>query len=1027
MDDKSIKKILKRQVIRTILERSQDIDLVTLGAPRPEDAVKYDNVEEFLNIPYMNRDEVPLALDIFKPIVPAGTELPVLITIHGGGLTMGDRKLSRPYGRLVASKGYLVFSLEYRLAPQVNVCMQLDDVCTGLDLVGRMLVDYDVDFDRIFMSADSSGAFLACYVAAMGKSEKLQQAIGFPASRVSFKAIGLLCGMLYTNLKDPNGWILSEQLYGNKSIDQNFLQYMNPEHPEIINNLPPTYLTTSRGDMLNNYSIMMYEAMKRTGKIVRLNYYGEKALWHAYSTLQTEHPLTVDSIDKMLSWFDEQAANIVKRRCSAEALENKTVKMQDSMSDGSLSKQNIWKYIKERASVNPDRLYAPAIIDCSQTYTYRQMFDQWDKYARAFSAMKITSETDSKVGIAGTISAEPLFAFYALNMTGARVSMFSYPDFLPGGRWKTMLEKEHITDLIISDIMVTPQMLSELEKAKAQFGLRNVILLHTRMGGPSIGPAELLFNEFNYQALKRIPTAVFMNDLIEKYAEADIYTAKYSAKKIALITHTSGTANGTRKPLPYTDRKVNLIADRNITADADLAHNPRAKIAPPFDFSSALNMIGFVNGNLAAGKTIVTTFFGFMHPKFIRAFKYYGVNMTFVSGFMLDRWLETPELAEDEFASLKIIGIGGSYTPPYKMKKYIEFLKKHGFQGTLVSGYGMSEITDAEILRPIDAEEDVLGTPSNPEQFRILDETDGRFYKITDGERTGILYGTSPSMACNQLDGETLFELTDIDGVDYICTNDLVHVNVDGCLSYAGRGNKFFVNNDGVKFESGIVETLLSAQEAIKTCAVVPVLDKRIHDTVPVLYIVPEIKGIKALEALRIALVNLFINSSELENSVLPSQLVLVGSIPCNSNGKVDIYRLTRSRLSGMAFNIVPIKADGKTTDIMLQPVQQLNSFEGGTLPEGMGQDSAFGVFDIFNAPPMFNQYRKFRHETLPQMRKAFQERMGFQMPDMKKLFPNMFDENGNLRKPPEKIMGIIKDLPGIFYNQSYSTKDFDE
>ena len=72
-----IKDKLKREAVRAILERSQSIDMEKYGAPSEKNAVKYDNVQEILNIPYMNRDEVPLAMDIFKPVVKKGTELPV--------------------------------------------------------------------------------------------------------------------------------------------------------------------------------------------------------------------------------------------------------------------------------------------------------------------------------------------------------------------------------------------------------------------------------------------------------------------------------------------------------------------------------------------------------------------------------------------------------------------------------------------------------------------------------------------------------------------------------------------------------------------------------------------------------------------------------------------------------------------------------------------------------------------------------------------------------------------------------------
>ena len=120
------------------------------------------------------------------------------------------------------------------------------------------------------------------------------------------------------------------------------------------------------------------------------------------------------------------------------------------------------------------------------------MFIEWERYARVFSALGMTVENGARVGIAGAISAEPLFAFYGLNMTGASVSMLSYPDFLPAGQWQTMTEKEKLTDLVLSDIMVTPELWPALQKAKNELGLRNIILLHSHLGGPCTGPAELV-------------------------------------------------------------------------------------------------------------------------------------------------------------------------------------------------------------------------------------------------------------------------------------------------------------------------------------------------------------------------------------------------------------------------------------------------------------------------------------------------------------------------------------------------------
>lgn len=620
-----------------------------------------------------------------------------------------------------------------------------------------------------------------------------------------------------------------------------------------------------------------------------------------------------------------------------------------------INDQSIWSYIRQRRSADPSFPEKTAVIDCTREYSYAQMFEEWERYARVFSALGMTEANASRVGIAGTISAEPLFAFYGLNMTGASVSMLSYPDFLPGGQWKTMVEKEKLTDLLLSDIMITPDLWPEIEKLKKELGLRNVIFLHSRLGGPCTGPAELVYDEFNQYMLKRLRGTVFMEDLLGQYACAPVQYGSGDPDHLAVITHTSGTTKGTRKPLPFTDRAVNAVATNFgpgfrglIKGDAP----EQLRLAPSFDFSSFLCMCGIVNSSLAVGDTVVLTFFGFMHPKFVRAVGYYGINAVFTSSFMIDSWMNRPNTDDIDFSSVKIFSCGGSYLPVDKFAQYTEFVRSHGFKGYIHRGYGMSETGGAQLLVPDGCMDDILGFPNRKEDFLVQDENDGQFYSSDDGVRTGIMYIASDSLCMNELDGEVLFEYTKIGGRDFICSNDLVRINADGSFSYAGRADRFFVNNDGVRFRAGAVETELSKQPGIRKCAVVPVLDKRIHDTVPALYIVPEHAGDAAAEDVRRALVNAYLAGDTLDTGVLPSQFFLVDDIPCNANGKIDIYRITRDRLRGEAWNIVPVREAGRLMDILAEPAGQADSITGGSLPEGMEGRSALGIYELFNTAP---------------------------------------------------------------------------
>ena len=634
--------------------------------------------------------------------------------------------------------------------------------------------------------------------------------------------------------------------------------------------------------------------------------------------------------------------------------EDKYDQFNKRIEDRSINEQSIYSYIIEKNSRDPELLARTAVIDCTRKYTYKQIFAEWERYARVFTALGMTEENASRVGIAGTISAEPLFAFYGLNMTGASVSMLSYPDFLPRGQWKTMVEKEKITDLILSDIMISPEMWPEIEAAKKELGVRNIILLHSRLGGPCTGPAELTYNEINYHRLKMTLGTLFMEDLLSEHSLGPLKYGTGDPDHLAIITHTSGTTRGTRKPLPYTERSVNTTATNfgmgfHIMG-GDTKGREQYRLMPSFDFSSYLCMCGIINSTFACSDCVVLTFFGFMHPKFVRAVSYYRINVLFTSGFMVDNWIRRRDIKSNAFASLKIFSCGGSYLSVEKLKTYYKFLKEHGYYGDISRGYGMSETGGAQLQVPKGCMDDILGFPTPKENFRFKDTEDGKFYTADDGVRTGVMYMASDSLCMNTLDGEVLFEFTKIDGRDFLCSNDLVRVNENGSISYAGRADRYFVNNEGVHFDAGVVETAISRCEGVDMSAIVPVLDKRIHDTVPVLYIVPAKNCRDGAEMVRRALIHTFIEKDLIKVSVLPTQFILVDNIPCNANGKIDIYRITRDRLKGDAYDIIPVKEGDSLIDIEIKHDAKAASITAGTLPEGMEGRSAFNLYDLFNS-----------------------------------------------------------------------------
>lgn len=268
--------------------------------------VSSEGLREYRDVPYNNRSGKELLMDIFEPIVEKGKELPVIVNIHGGGLIGGSKNLSVGFCRQLAKRGYLVFSLEYRLIPAIRVYEQFDDVCAGMDCIGRKLVDFDVDFTRIYMVAESAGAYLATYVAAMKKSEALQKAIGYQPTNMVFKAMGLISGMFYTTRKDMLGYFLSRSIYGKDARSIAMAEYTNPEHPEIIYNIPPCYLITSKADMLERYTLDFAGELGNKGIEHYLRHMGsDPKLLHAFPVLNASLPESERVIDEIVGWFEK--------------------------------------------------------------------------------------------------------------------------------------------------------------------------------------------------------------------------------------------------------------------------------------------------------------------------------------------------------------------------------------------------------------------------------------------------------------------------------------------------------------------------------------------------------------------------------------------------------------------------------------------------------------------------------------------------------------------------------------------------
>lgn len=106
----------------------------------------------------------PLPEHLLDIYLPDGTDtlFPTLVYIHGGGWTMGDRRLCALDSVIgLLSKGWAVLSIEYRLAPQVVFPENVFDVKAVLAWVYEQGAKYGLDRTQVALAGDSAGGHLS--------------------------------------------------------------------------------------------------------------------------------------------------------------------------------------------------------------------------------------------------------------------------------------------------------------------------------------------------------------------------------------------------------------------------------------------------------------------------------------------------------------------------------------------------------------------------------------------------------------------------------------------------------------------------------------------------------------------------------------------------------------------------------------------------------------------------------------------------------------------------------------------------
>ncbi len=105
----------------------------------------------------------PLTMEIYQP--PQKGVYPAVVVIYGGAWRSGSPALNSDFNKYMAARGYTVFAIDYRHAPQHRFPAQLDDVRAAINFIRQHASEYEANPQRIALLGRSSGAHLAMLAA----------------------------------------------------------------------------------------------------------------------------------------------------------------------------------------------------------------------------------------------------------------------------------------------------------------------------------------------------------------------------------------------------------------------------------------------------------------------------------------------------------------------------------------------------------------------------------------------------------------------------------------------------------------------------------------------------------------------------------------------------------------------------------------------------------------------------------------------------------------------------------------------
>jgi len=184
----------------------------------------------FSDITYCTMDDTPLSLDLYLPTSSDHVPYPLLVYIHGGSFTRGDKRKGSGIIDIPAmtERGYVVAAVNYRQMPQYPFPAALQDIKCAIRFLRAHAEQYKLRADKIGVWGGSAGGFYAAWVGLTGHDRSFD--VGEYLEQSSeVDAVVEMFGP--TDLTAKMGWLqqwLMRRAFGTSSAHDPLLRQVSP-------------------------------------------------------------------------------------------------------------------------------------------------------------------------------------------------------------------------------------------------------------------------------------------------------------------------------------------------------------------------------------------------------------------------------------------------------------------------------------------------------------------------------------------------------------------------------------------------------------------------------------------------------------------------------------------------------------------------------------------------------------------------------------------------------------------------------